>query len=70
MMCLINIKTLSNEVVSELAVKNKAAEKIYDSYNKFYKQVSAWYEISEKIYFNVRWLNAGRTVLKEKRGRN
>jgi TRAP-type mannitol/chloroaromatic compound transport system substrate-binding protein len=53
-MCLINTKTLSNEVVSELAVKNKAAQKIYDSYNKFYKQVSAWYEISEKIYFNVR----------------
>jgi TRAP-type mannitol/chloroaromatic compound transport system substrate-binding protein len=48
------LKQLSNEVVSELASKNKAAQKIYDSYNKFYKQVSAWHEISEKIYFNVR----------------
>ena len=48
------LKALSNEVVSELAAKNKAAQKIHDSYNKFYKQVSAWHEISEKIYFNVR----------------
>jgi TRAP-type mannitol/chloroaromatic compound transport system substrate-binding protein len=48
------LKALSDEVVSELAGKNKAAQKIYDSYNRFYKQVSAWHEISEKIYFNVR----------------
>ena len=48
------LKELSHDVVSELAEKNKAAQRIYDSYNKFYKQVSAWHEISEKIYFNVR----------------
>ena len=48
------LKTLSNEVVLELAGKNKAAKKIYDSYDKFRKQVSAWHEISEKEYFNVR----------------
>lgn len=48
------LKTLSNEVVVELAGKNKAAKKIYKSYNKFRKQVAAWHEISEKIYFNVR----------------
>jgi TRAP-type mannitol/chloroaromatic compound transport system substrate-binding protein len=51
---LATFKTLSHEVVSELAAKNNAAQKIYDSYNKFYKQVSAWHDISEKIYFNVR----------------
>ena len=51
---LLKLKTLSEDVVSELAGKNKAAQKIYDSYSKFYKQVSAWHEISEKIYFNVR----------------
>lgn len=51
---LVKLKTLSQDVVSELAAKNKAAQKIHDSYNKFYKQVSAWHEISEKIYFNVR----------------
>jgi TRAP-type mannitol/chloroaromatic compound transport system substrate-binding protein len=48
------LRTLSNEVVLELAGKNKAAEKIYASYDRFRKQVSAWHEISEKIYFNVR----------------
>ena len=48
------LKTLSDEVVLELAGKNKAAEKIYASYSKFRKQVSAWHEISEKIYYNIR----------------
>ena len=48
------LKKLSDEVVLELAGKNKAAKKIYDSYSKFRTQVSAWHEISEKIYFNVR----------------
>ena len=51
---LTKLKELSYDVVAELAAKNKAAQKIYDSYNKFYKQVSAWHEISEKIYYNVR----------------
>lgn len=51
---LIKLKALSQDVVAELAAKNKAAQKINDSYQKFYKQVSAWHEISEKIYFNVR----------------
>lgn len=48
------LKGLSEEVVLELAEKNKAAKEIYNSYNKFRKQVSAWHEISEKIYYNVR----------------
>ncbi len=51
---LARLKTLSHEVVRELADKNPAAGKIHDAYRKFYKQVSAWHEISEKIYFNVR----------------
>ena len=48
------LKGLSHEVVSELAGKNAAAKKIYASYNKFYRQVVAWHDISEKIYFNIR----------------
>ncbi len=48
------LKTLSDEVVLELAGKNAAAKEIYTSYAKFRKQVAAWHEISEKIYFNVR----------------
>jgi TRAP-type mannitol/chloroaromatic compound transport system substrate-binding protein len=51
---LVKLKTLSHEVVLELAGKNKQAQKIYDSYNKFYKQVAAWDDISEKVYYNVR----------------
>jgi len=48
------LKSLSEEVVTELAAKNNAAKKIYKSYNKFRKQVMAWHEISEKIYYNIR----------------
>lgn len=48
------LKQLSNEVVAELAETNQAAKKIYASYSKFSKQVKAWHEISEKIYYNVR----------------
>ncbi|MDH5711821.1 MAG: TRAP transporter substrate-binding protein [Gammaproteobacteria bacterium] len=48
------LKGLSEEVVIELASKNKAAKKIFDSYNKFRKQVKAWHDISEREYLNVR----------------
>ncbi len=48
------LKLLSEDVVTELAGKNPGAKKIYASYDKFRKQVMAWHDISEKIYFNVR----------------
>jgi len=51
---LAKLKTLSHEVVQELAGKNANAKKIYASYSKFYKQVRAWDDISEKIYYNIR----------------
>jgi TRAP-type mannitol/chloroaromatic compound transport system substrate-binding protein len=51
---LAKLKELSNEVVLELAGKNEAAKKIYASYDGFRKQVTAWHDISEKIYFNIR----------------
>jgi TRAP-type mannitol/chloroaromatic compound transport system substrate-binding protein len=51
---LAKLKGLSEEVVLELAGKNPAAKNIYSSYDKFRRQVSAWHEISEKIYYNVR----------------
>ena len=51
---LAKLKSLSEEVVLELADKNPAAKKIYASYDRFRKQVIAWHDISEKIYFNVR----------------
>ena len=51
---LARLKELSEDVVTELAGKNPDAKKIYSSYDTFRKQVMAWHEISEKIYFNVR----------------
>ena len=48
------LRELSDEVVTELASKNTAANKIYKSYKKFRDDVIAWHNISEKIYFNVR----------------
>jgi TRAP-type mannitol/chloroaromatic compound transport system substrate-binding protein len=51
---LAKLKVLSREVVNELAASSPAAKKISASYEKFYTQVKAWDEISEKVYFNVR----------------
>jgi TRAP-type mannitol/chloroaromatic compound transport system substrate-binding protein len=48
------LKQLSEDVVAELAGKNDAAKKIYASYKKFSKQVRAWHDISERIYYNIR----------------
>ncbi|MDH5611209.1 MAG: ABC transporter substrate-binding protein, partial [Gammaproteobacteria bacterium] len=48
------LKALSEEVVLELAGKNAAAKKIYDSYVKFRKQVIKWDDISEREYLNIR----------------
>ena len=48
------LKALSEEVVLELAGKNKDAKKIFDSYDKFRKQVKAWHDISEREYLNIR----------------
>jgi TRAP-type mannitol/chloroaromatic compound transport system substrate-binding protein len=51
---LAKLKVLSREVVNELAASSPAAKKISASYEKFYTQVKAWDDISEKTYFNVR----------------
>jgi len=48
------LKALSDEVVLELAGKNPAAKRIFDSYDKFRKQVTAWHDISEREYLNIR----------------
>ena len=48
------LKALSEEVVLELAGKNPAAKRIFDSYDKFQKQVTAWHDISEREYLNIR----------------
>jgi len=48
------LRGLSEEVVQELASKDKRAKKIYDSFSKFRKQVVDWHQISEQAYYNVR----------------
>jgi len=48
------LKGLSEEVVLELASKDKRSQKIYNSFDKFRKQVVDWHKISEQAYYNVR----------------
>jgi len=48
------LRGLSEEVVLELASKDKRAQKIYNSFDKFRKQVVDWHKISEQAYYNVR----------------
>jgi len=48
------LRVLSEEVVLELASKDKRAKKIYNSFDKFRKQVVDWHKISEQAYYNVR----------------
>jgi len=48
------LRSLSEEVVLELASKDKRAQKIYNSFDKFRKQVVDWHKISEQAYYNVR----------------
>jgi len=53
---LAEFRRLSDEVVKEMAAKDKAIGKIYDSYVKFRADASAWHEISEQAYYNARAL--------------
>ena len=48
------LHTLSDEVLSELAAKDKASGKVYASFKKFLTQVEQWHNISELAYFNAR----------------
>jgi len=48
------LRGLSEEVVLELASKDKRAQKIYSSFDKFRRQVVDWHKISEQAYYNVR----------------
>lgn len=51
---LMKLRGLSEEVVIELANKDKRAKRIYKSYNDFRKQVINWHKISEQAYYNIR----------------
>lgn len=48
------LKTLSEEVVAEIANRDTLSAKVFDSYRSFQQQVMQWHDISERVYMNVR----------------
>jgi TRAP-type mannitol/chloroaromatic compound transport system substrate-binding protein len=48
------LRSLSDEVVAEVAEKDPLSKKVYESYKTFRDQVMAWHEISEKAYLDAR----------------
>jgi TRAP-type mannitol/chloroaromatic compound transport system substrate-binding protein len=48
------LRTLSDEVVAEVAKKDKATKKVYDSYRQFRDQVRDWHDVSELAYMKAR----------------
>ena len=51
---LAKLKTLSVDVVSEVAAKDKLSAKVYQSFKQFSQQVKIWLDVSERTYLNVR----------------
>lgn len=47
------LKTLSEQVVAELAEKDAMSEKVYGSFSAFRNQARAWQDISERAYLNA-----------------
>lgn len=47
------LKTLSEEVVAELAEKDALSEKVFASFSAFRNQARAWQDISERAYLNA-----------------
>jgi len=47
---------LSDEVVAEVANKDKMSKKVFNSFTKFRDQVIAWHDVSEKAYLDARSL--------------
>jgi len=54
-----HLKRLSDEVVAEVAAKDALSQRVYDSFQAFRQQVTAWGDISERAYLNAR---AGQTI--------
>ena len=48
------LRSISEEVVAEIAAKDPMSKKVYDSYKKFRDQVVAWHDVSERAYLNAR----------------
>jgi TRAP-type mannitol/chloroaromatic compound transport system substrate-binding protein len=48
------LRVISEEVVAEIAARDALSAKVFESYQRFRKQVVAWHDISERTYLNVR----------------
>jgi len=48
------LKTLSDEVVSDIAGKDAMSKKVFESFVQFRDQVKSWHDISERAYLNAR----------------
>ncbi len=50
------LRAVSEQVLEELAGKDKQIAKVYESFHQFRAQASAWHDISERAYYNARGL--------------
>ncbi|MDH5377613.1 MAG: TRAP transporter substrate-binding protein DctP [Gammaproteobacteria bacterium] len=48
------LKKISKDVVSDLAKKDAFAKKVYQSFESFRNDVTAWHDIAERSYLNAR----------------
>ncbi|MGB5179652.1 MAG: TRAP transporter substrate-binding protein [Gammaproteobacteria bacterium] len=48
------LRSISEQVVAEIAAQDALSAKVYESYKNFRQQVVAWHDISERTYLNVR----------------
>jgi TRAP-type mannitol/chloroaromatic compound transport system substrate-binding protein len=48
------LQQISDEVVREVAAKDALSQRVYDSFQTFRQQVTAWQDISERAYLNAR----------------
>ena len=48
------LRSISEQVVAEIAAQDAISAKVYESYQNFRRQVVAWHDISERTYLNVR----------------
>jgi len=48
------LRSLSDDVVSEVASKDKMSKKVFESFRSFRDQASRWHDVSERAYLNAR----------------
>jgi TRAP-type mannitol/chloroaromatic compound transport system substrate-binding protein len=48
------LRSISEQVVAEIAAHDALSAQVYESYLNFRQQVVAWHDISERTYLNVR----------------